>query len=261
MPGLLEGRVAMVSGVGPGLGRDVALRLAAEGAAVVLGARTSSRCEAVAEEVRAAGGRAEPVDLDVTDPDACRAAVERAVDAFGGLDVLVNNAFADGNHRAFEDSPLQEWRATMEVNLWGALQMTQAAVPAMRARGGGRVVMVNSMSAHRLQPRYGAYATSKGALETATKSLALELGQHGIRVNGVFPGYIWGDTVAAYFEHLAGRLGITPEEQYRSVADEMALRYLPTSAEIAGSVVFFASDLSAPVTGQSLDVNCGHWIA
>lgn len=261
MPGLLEGRVAMVSGVGPGLGRDVALRLAAEGAAVVLGARTSSRCEAVAEEVRAAGGRAEPVDLDVTDPDACRAAVERAVDAFGGLDVLVNNAFADGNHRAFEDSPLQEWRATMEVNLWGTLQMTQAAVPAMRARGGGRVVMVNSMSAHRLQPRYGAYATSKGALETATKSLALELGQHGIRVNGVFPGYIWGDTVAAYFEHLAGRLGITPEEQYRSVADETALRYLPTSAEIAGSVVFFASDLSAPVTGQSLDVNCGHWIA
>lgn len=260
MPGLLEGRVAMVSGVGPGLGRDVALRLAAEGAAVVLGARTSSRCEAVAEEVRAAGGRAEPVDLDVTDPDACRAAVERAVDAFGGLDVLVNNAFADGNHRAFEDSPLQEWRATMEVNLWGTLQMTQAAVPAMRARGGGRVVMVNSMSAHRLQPRYGAYATSKGALETATKSLALELGQHGIRVNGVFPGYIWGDKVEWYFQHIAGKEGTTPEAVYERVAGETALGYLPHSSEIAGSVLFFACDLSKPVTGQSLHVNAGHWI-
>lgn len=261
MPGLLEGRVAIVSGIGPGMGRDIALRLADEGADVVLGARTVARCEEVAEEVRARGRRAEAVALDITDAEACRGAVARAVEGLGGVDVLVNNAFADGNHQSFEDSPLEDWRQTMDVNLWGTLQMTQAAVPAMKERGGGRVVMVNSMSAHRLQPRYGAYATSKGALETATKALALELGAHGIRVNGVFPGYIWGDKVAAYFEHLAGRRGITPEEQYRSVADETALRYLPSSEEIAGSVVFFASDLSAPVTGQSLDVNCGHWIA
>ena len=261
MTGLLTDKVALVSGAGPGLGRDIALALATHGADVVLGARTVSACEAVADEIRALGRRAEAVRLDITDAASCETAVEHATASLGGLDVLVNNAFHDGNHRSFEDSDLAEWQATMDVNLWGTLQMTKAAVPALRARGGGKVVMVNSLSAHRIQPRYGAYATSKGALETATKSLALELGPHGIRVNGVFPGYIWGDKVAAYFGHLAGRAGITPEEQYRRVADETALRYLPPSEEIAGSVLFFASPLSDPVTGQSLGVDGGHFIA
>lgn len=258
---LLEGKVAIVSGVGPGLGRDIALLLAEHGADVVLGARTVERCEAVAEEVRALGRKAEAIHLDITDRASCDAAVARAVEALGGLDVLVNNAFRDGNHRTFEESPLEEWQATMQVNLWGTLHMTQAAVPAMAERGGGHVVMVNSMSTHRLQPRYGAYATSKGALETATRALALELGRHGIRVNGVFPGYIWADTVEQYFAHLASKRGVTPQEVYDEVAGEAALRYLPTSREIAGSVLFFASDLSRPVTGQSLGVNAGHHIA
>lgn len=257
---LLEGKVALVSGVGPGMGRDIALRLAGEGADVVLGARTVERCEAVAEEVRATGRRAVPVALDITDAASCEAAASAAVAELGGLDILVNNAFRDGNHRSFEDSSLDEWKATMDVNLWGTLQMTKAAVPAMVERGEGRVVMVNSMSTHRIQPRYGSYATSKGALETATRALAVELGVHGIRVNGVFPGYIWADSVKQYFDYQASKRGISGEEVYREVAAETALRYLPTSWEIAGSVLFFASDLSRPVTGQSLGVNAGHHI-
>src|SRR3546814_10009413 len=111
-------------------------------------------------------------------------------DLFGGVDVLVNNAFADGNHRSFEESLLEEWRATMEVNLWGTHQMTKAVVPAMIERGGGHVVLVNSMSTHQNLPRYGPYATSKGAQETAAKALAPELGVQGLRVNPVVPGYI-----------------------------------------------------------------------
>src|SRR3546814_10787359 len=173
----------------------------------------------------------------VTDESSCAAAVGAAVSAFGGVDVLVNNAFADGNHRSFEESLLEEWRATMEVNLWGTLQMTKAVVPAMIERGGGHVVMVNSMSTHRILPRYGSYATSKGAQETAAKALATELGVHGIRVNTVFPGYIWADTVEQYFAHQASKRGITPEEVYREVADEAAPKYLPTPREIAGSVL------------------------
>jgi NAD(P)-dependent dehydrogenase (short-subunit alcohol dehydrogenase family) len=149
----------------------------------------------------------------------------------------------------------------MDVNFWGTLQMTRAAVPAMIERGGGRVVMVNTMSAHRIERRYGAYAASKGALETATKTLALELGADGIRVNGIHPGYIWGDSVEWYFGHLGKKRGITGEEVYQEVASETALGYLPHSSEIAGAVVFFASDLSKPITGQSLDVNCGHWMS
>jgi NAD(P)-dependent dehydrogenase (short-subunit alcohol dehydrogenase family) len=258
---LLEGKVAIISGIGPGMGRDIALLFAEHGADVVLGARTRERCEAVADEVRALGRKAEVVTLDITDAAACQGAVEAAVATFGGVDILVNNAFSDGNHRTFERSTLDEWKATMDVNLWGTLQMTEAVVPAMVERGGGRVVMINSMSTHRIEPKYGAYATSKGALETASKALAKELGVHGIRVNSVFPGYIWGPKVAWYFEHLAGKEGITPEAYYERIADETALKYLPHSSEIAGSVLFFASDLSKPVTGQGLDVNAGHWIA
>jgi NAD(P)-dependent dehydrogenase (short-subunit alcohol dehydrogenase family) len=258
---LLEGKTAIISGVGPGMGRDIALLFAEHGADLVLGARTTASCEAVAEEVRAMGRRAEPVTLDITDPDSCRAAVEVAASTLGGVDILVNNAFQDGNHRTFERSTLDEWRATMDVNLWGTLQMTEAVIPTMRERGGGHIVMINSMSTHRIEPKYGAYATSKGALETATKALATELGVHGIRVNSVFPGYIWGDKVAWYFEHLAKKEGITAEAYYQRMADETALKYLPHSSEIAGSVLFFASDLSKPVTGQGLDVNAGHWIA
>lgn len=257
---LLEGKVAIISGIGPGMGRDIALLFAEHGADVLLGARTAERCEAVAEEVRALGRRARVAQLDITDSSSCAAAVDAAVAAFGGVDVLVNNAFQDGNHRSFEDSSLEEWRATMDVNLWGTLQMTKTVVPAMIERGGGRVVMINSMSTHRIQPRYGAYATSKGALETAAKALATELGVHRIRVNSVFPGYIWGDSVEQYFAHQADKRGITPEEVYREVADQTALKYLPSSREIAGSVLFFASDLSKPVTGQGLGVNAGQLI-
>jgi NAD(P)-dependent dehydrogenase (short-subunit alcohol dehydrogenase family) len=258
---LLEGKVAIVSGIGPGMGRDIALLLAEHGADLVLGARRTDKSDEVAEEVRAKGRRAEVVRLDITDAAACADAVTVATGTLGGLDILVNNAFHDGNRKAFLDAPLEEWRQTMDVNFWGTLQMTRAAVPAMIKRGGGRVVMVNTMSAHRIEPTYGAYAASKGALETATKTLAVELGVHGIRVNGIHPGYIWGDSVEWYFNHLGKKRGISGEEVYKEVADQTALKYLPHSSEIAGSVLFFASDLSKPVTGQSLDVNCGHWMA
>ena len=257
---LLEGKVALVSGIGPGMGRDISLLLATHGADLVLGARTVERCEEVAEEVRALGRRAEAVHLDITDAGSCEAAVATAVDSLGGLDVLVNNAFQDGNHKRFEDSDLDDWRRTMDVNLWGTLQMTRAAVPAMAARGGGHVVMINSMSAKRVEATYGAYATSKAALETASKALAIELGDRGIRVNSVHPGYIWGDKVEWYLGYLGKQRGISGQDVYDELADETCLKYLPHSSEIAGTVLFFASDLSKPVTGQSLLVNCGHWI-
>ena len=108
---LLEGKVAIVSGIGPGMGRDISLKLAEHGADVVLGARRTEKSEEVAEEVRALGRRAEVVSLDITDAAACEEAVARAVGALGGLDILVNNAFHDGNRKAFLDAPLEEWRA------------------------------------------------------------------------------------------------------------------------------------------------------
>jgi NAD(P)-dependent dehydrogenase (short-subunit alcohol dehydrogenase family) len=257
--GMLDGKVAIVSGVGPGMGRDIALALAREGADVVLGARTEAKVAEVAAEVEALGRKATGVRLDITDVEQCRAAVDEAVAAHGRIDILVNNAFHDGDFTRFEHADLANWRTTMEVNLFGALQLTQAAVPALKESGDGRVVMVNSMSSVRVRPRFGAYTISKAALAAATKSLAVELGRYGIRVNGVHPGYIAGESVDLYFRHLAASKGITFEEQHAEVAGETALGYLPHSSEIAGTVVFLASDLSKPITGQAIGVNAGHW--
>jgi NAD(P)-dependent dehydrogenase (short-subunit alcohol dehydrogenase family) len=257
--GLLDGKVALVSGAGPGLGRDVALAFGREGATVVVAARTAERVQALAAEIEEAGASALGLPLDITDFDRCGAVVDEVAERFGRLDILVNNAFDDGDHRSFLDADLGRWRRTMDVNFFGTLQLTQVVAGAMAARGDGRIVMINTMSAVRMRPGFGAYSGSKSALAAATKILAAELGPHGVRVNGVHPGYIWGDSVEAYFEHLAGRKGISPEEQYREVASETALGYLPPSAEIAEAVVFFASDMSRPITGQALGVNAGQW--
>jgi len=258
--GLVDGKVALVSGIGPGMGRDISLLLAEHGAHVALGARTVEKCEAVAKEVADLGRDARALRLDITDADSCRAAVDATIDRFGRIDILVNNAFHDGDFTRFADADLASWRTTMDVNLWGTLQLTQDVAARMKDNpDGGRIVMTNSMSAVRIQERFGAYTASKAALAAATKTLAKELGRFGIRVNAVHPGYIWGESVEAYFRYQADKRGITFEERYAEVAGETALGYLPHSSEIAGAVVFLASDLAKPITGQALHVNAGHW--
>ena len=256
---LLEGKVGLVSGIGPGMGRDISLAFAREGADVALIGRTQEKLDAVAAEVEALGRRALPVVCDIADEAACRAAADRVAEELGRLDIVVNNAYDGGDASSFLDADFDRWRRTMEVNLFGSLAMTRAAVPHLEATGDGRVIMINTMSTQRIQPRWGAYAASKGALATVTKTLALELGPKGIRVNGVHPGYIYGDSVEWYFNHLAEKRGITFQEVYDEVADETCLGYLPHSEEIAGTVVFFASPLAKPVTGQMIGVNAGHW--
>lgn len=259
MSRLLEGKVAIVSGIGPGMGRDISLQFAEHGAKVVCGARTMANVDGVVDEIKALGEEAVGVHLDITDPADCDAAVATALERFGRVDVLVNNAFHDGDHRSFTSADLDNWRSTMETNFFGTLQLVKAVVPVMKDQGDGRIVMINSMSAVKVEPRFGAYAGSKAALGAVTKTLATELGQFGIRVNAVHPGYIWSDKQKMYFEYLASKNGITYEEQYESIAGTAALRYLPDSSEIAGAVVFFASDLAKPITGQALHVNGGHY--
>ena len=256
--GMLDGKVALVSGLGPNLGRSVALGLAAEGAEVVLAARREQRLRAVAEEISAAGGRASWRTCDVTDAEACAALAAGVGEDHGRLDVLVNNAFDDGDFTLFADADLDRWRRTMDVNLWGTLTLTKVLLPQLRAAGDARVIMINTMSVDRIEPRFGAYTASKGALAAVTKTLARELGPDGIRVNGIHPGYIYGDAVEWYLNHLAEQRGVDFQEVYDELAGETCLRYLPPADEVAGAVVLFASPLARAVTGQSLGVNAGH---
>jgi NAD(P)-dependent dehydrogenase (short-subunit alcohol dehydrogenase family) len=255
--GLLSGKVCVVSGVGPGLGRKAAVALAVHGAAVVLGARSPSTLDDVAAEIVEAGGRALAVPTNIADPAACAAIVAAATEEFGGVDVLVNNAFRFDAFQSFEEVDLDRWRKIMETNLFGSLQMTKAAVPAMRARGGGSVVMVASMVARRPQPLQGGYAISKGALLTATRVLGFELGAAGIRVNAVVPGWMMGPAVEIYVQMTSAARNISEEAVLAELTERIPVGHIPTDDEVAGTIVYLASDLSASLTGQAIDANGG----
>jgi NAD(P)-dependent dehydrogenase (short-subunit alcohol dehydrogenase family) len=254
---LLEKKVAIVSGIGPGMGRDVALTLARAGADLAIAARRQKSLDEVAAEVRALGRRVVCVPTDITRAEDCARLVDEARAAFGRIDVLVNNAFHAGFFQLFENARLEDWRAAFEVNVIGTLRLTQAVVPVMKAQGGGSIVMINSQVIREVMPTMGDYAASKAALMAATQTLARELGGHGIRVNSVVPGYIWGPSLRGWFEHQARQRGVDPQVVYDEVASRIALGKIPDSEEISGAVLFLASDLSRVVTGQSLDVNGG----
>lgn len=259
-PGLLAGKVCVVSGVGPGLGRQAALLLARHGADLVLAARRRANLEDAADEVRSLGARALIVPTDITDPEQCARVMDEATAELGGVDVLVNNAFRFDVFQTFEDVDLAKWRKIMDTNLFGSLQMTRAALPAMRRRGGGSVVMVASMAARKPPELQGGYAISKGALLTATRVLAQELGPSGIRVNAVVPGWMLGPSVDIYVQMTSEGRGITREEVVAELAAPMPLGRVPSDADVAGTVVFLASDLSSALTGQAVDANGGEYL-
>ncbi len=254
---LLKDKRCIVSGIGPGLGKEIALAFAREGADVALGARTESYLEEVHAEIEALGRRAVHVRTDITDQAQCDALVQATVDAFGGVDVLVHNAFAPDVFQLFEDVDLSAWRHMMDVNLFGSLQLSKSVIPQMKAQGGGSIVFVNSMIIRKILPLQGGYATSKGALMTAAQVLAKELGPHKIRVNSIVPGWMWGPGVEMYMEMLASGSGKTPQDHYDEIAADIALGEIPPDDDCANAAVFFASDLSSVITGQALDVNGG----
>ena len=256
---LLRDRVAIVSGIGPGVGKCVALAFARQGADVVLAARTAGALDAVAAELRALGRRALCVPTDIAVPDDCRRLVDATLAEFGRVDVLVNNAFLTHPWGPIESANFEDWKRILDVNLFGSLRLSQLVIPPMRRQGGGSIVMVNTMSMRIIEPNVGGYASSKGALLTATQTLAKEVGRDKIRVNSVVPGYVWSDKMDAYFHHLAQEQGRPYEAIFADVASKTVLGHIPDSAEIADAVLFFASDLSRAITGQALDVNGGHY--
>lgn len=255
---LLEDKVVVIAGVGPGLGRALALRCAQAGADVVLAARTASRLAEVAKEVAQLGRRAVPVETDITGDAACRRLVEETLESCGRVDGLVNNAFAIPPLTDLTETDLDAVRAAFETNALGALRLTRLFAPAL-ADYGGSVVMINSAVLRHSRRPYGAYKMSKTALLALAQSLSTELGPQGVRVNTVAPGYIWADSLKWYFDYLARERGVSAQDVYDETAATIDLRRLPEPDEIADAVVFMLSPLARAVTGQCLDVNGGEW--
>jgi NAD(P)-dependent dehydrogenase (short-subunit alcohol dehydrogenase family) len=257
---MLENKVVVISGVGPALGTTLARRCAEAGADLVLAARTAERLEEVATIVTGLGRKALTVTTDITDDVQVENLVERSMQEYGQVDVLINNAFRVPSMKPLADTTFEHIREAIELTVLGALRLTQGFTPAL-SEVNGSVVNVNSMVIRHSQPKYGAYKMAKAALLAMSQSLATELGPLGIRVNSVAPGYIWGGTLKSYFSHQAGKYGTTVEQIYDAAAAASDLKRLPTEDEVASAILFMASDFSSGITGATLDVNCGEYKA
>ena len=214
---LLRDKVVVVAGIGPGLGRSIALAAAREGADVVLAARTAARLDDVAKEVGDLGRRGLAVPTDLTDAGAAERLAEAALTAFGRVDALVYNALAMPPIKELREVHLEAVSASFDANVVAALRLTRLLVPAL-AESKGSVVMINSMVVRFSQRTMGPYKLAKAALLAMAQSLATELGPQGIRVNSVAPGHIWGDSLKWYFGYLAKKRGVTVEQVYAETA-------------------------------------------
>jgi NAD(P)-dependent dehydrogenase (short-subunit alcohol dehydrogenase family) len=258
---LLEGKAVVVTGVGPGIGREAALALAREGADIALGARTEERLREVAAEVEALGRKALFLPTNIAKEDECRALADATVQAFGRIDALVQNAFKQPPMRTIEEESALEWERSFKINVIGSISMAKAVLPAMKEQRSGSVVFVNSLSARNSDATLGAYAAAKAALLSVARTLAREWGEYGIRVNSVAPGHVYGPNLKWYFNHLAEEQGRTFEEVKGEIDALSPMRRIATSEDVAGAILFLASDLSAGMTGQVLDVNAGAYMA
>ncbi len=254
---LLLDKVAIVSGVGSGMGKEIATAMAREGADVVLAARSEDVLDEFSKEIESATGRrALAVPTDITNEASRQRLVDAAASEFGHVDILVNNAAHGGNYKGLMTSRLDSWRKTMEMNVFATLALTQLVVPLMEGRD-GRVIMINTTGSLQASPAGGAYGGSKAALAHMSRCLAKELGPLGIRVNSIHPGHIMGPHWVEHYTQEAAERGITFDELVQEVSAGLALRYVTDAAEIAGTAVFLASDLAKPITGQSIVVDCG----
>lgn len=255
---MLEGKTVVVSGVGPGLGREVAACALRDGARVAIAARTESKLVAIAKELDPSGARVLPRAADVTEPEACEALLAAAADAFGGVDAVVNVAALDTLFGTLESTEPEDWRRSMDMNVVGTMNVARAAVPHLAARGGGSIVLIGSQAMW-LPPKMPqiAYAAAKGALLSSMYHMAEELGPRRIRVNMVIPTWMWGPPVELYVNWQAKERGVPSEAVKAEITERMALGEIPADEDVAEAVVFFCSDRSRMITGETLMVNAG----
>lgn len=260
---LLANKVVIISGIGRGLGVHLASQAVAEGASVIIAARSEGKLRQVEEELISNGvspDRVLSVPTDICRPDDCQQLVDAGLAKFGRIDVLVNSAYNPGTFGALQEANIDDLRAPLEVNYLGTLTLTQAVVKVMQNQGSGSIVMVNTMAVHQPMPFNGSYAASKAALAAASANLALELGGAGIRVNSVFLGWMWGPSVEDYMVRTSKEQGVSIEVLKQEVADKIALGRIPTDAECAKGVLMLASDYASAMTGASIDINGGEFI-
>jgi len=253
----LQGRVAIVTGGGRGIGRAIALRFSAEGAAVLVAARTETEINAVVAEIAKTGGKAAGVTGDVSREADC-AQIFTVAERLGPVSILVNNAGEYGPVKPVEEISPQEWDRTVAVHLRGSFLLMRLALPGMYARGAGSIVNISSLSAKSAFAWGSPYAAAKAGMLGLTRVAAAEAARRGVRVNAICPGPVTETKMSKDLGRtLAKRLGLDPDAQLKGFLESILQGRGQTAEEIAAAAAFLASDEASAITGQSLNVDGG----
>jgi NAD(P)-dependent dehydrogenase (short-subunit alcohol dehydrogenase family) len=252
----LQGRRALVTGAGRGIGRSVVLALAAAGADVALSARSCDELEQLAEELRGLGRRALALPCDVTDAEQVGRMAEQAISGWGGIDILVNNAGAAASHK-FVGHPDELWQRMLAVNLTSVYYVTKALVSPMIAQRWGRIITVASVAA-KVGARYiAAYTAAKHGALGLTRALAAELVGYNITVNAICPGYVDTPMTDGSVANIVQRTGMSQEQARETLAKTSPQNRLIEPDEIAALVVYLAQDSARGITGQAINIDGG----
>jgi NAD(P)-dependent dehydrogenase (short-subunit alcohol dehydrogenase family) len=263
----LDGKVAIVAGAGPGIGRACATALRREGADVVVAARDAARLDAMAFEMvatppesgsrTASGTQVLPITFDFAELDSCRALVDETMDRLGRVDILVNVATAGGETGAVAEGEWDSWRRAFEVNVIGTMELSRLAAHAMTPNPGGSITQVGTIGTRALPAGRARYTATKSAMVTASLTMAKELGRAHVRVNIVTPGFVTGEPLNAMIDAIATRTGEDVDEVSARMAAGASLRRHVDPADVAEAVVFLAGPGGRNITGIELPVTAG----
>jgi NAD(P)-dependent dehydrogenase (short-subunit alcohol dehydrogenase family) len=255
---ILKDKVIIVTGAGPGMGQAACKGAAREGAKVVVTARSKAAIETVAQEIIAEGGEAIAVPLDVTDMEQCKAAAKAALDTWGRIDGLMNSAYFHPDWAPLIEHDVDQVLQAFNVGAAGALRMSMAVYPTMKAQGSGSIVNISTLCTRKPMPGEGGYGMAKGALNHMTRHLAVEFAGTGVRVNTALMGWMMGVPLQGFADSLGAEEGAAFLKQRGS---EVPVGHIPADADCAKAVYFLLSDYASEITGAMLDVNGGDWVA
>lgn len=248
----LSGKVALITGASRGIGEVIARTYAAAGAKLILASRKQAELDRVAESIRAGGGEALPIAAHTGDAAAVKALIEQAVDAFGGIDILVNNAATNPHFGPIMSSEESHWDKILDVNVKGCFRLIQACVPLMAARGGGKIINMASVAGLEPQPGMGIYSVSKAAVIMLTQVLAAELAFHNIQVNAIAPGFI----KTKFSQAIWGTPQIAEQ-----VTKAIPQNRIAEPEELGGIALYLASPASSFTTGAVFVIDGGQLIS
>ena len=254
----LEGKIAVVTGGGRGIGKSIAKVFAGEGADLVIAARTEAPLKETAAEIEAMGRKCLAIVTDQAVPEQISSTVDRALEKFGRVDVLVNNAGIGGPSTSVADMDLEGWNQTLTINLTGAMLYSKYVLKNdMIPRQSGNIINISSVSGRFGHANRSPYAASKWGLIGLTQSLALEVGKYGIRVNCITPGPVEGERIEWAMRKVSQSQGISYEQAVANEVARTALGRMVKPEDVAYLAVFLASDRSANITGQTINCSAG----